>query len=152
MIACTRKSSHLVLVDCTPQARNGKGASVVFGYGVVLVHVSTYQGNPFWNSVFLSHRHIATSLQMQNIRRSWDIGGGGGDDSTPFAAALGGIKRFAVQESYGAGMKKVAGHLAVFLFSFLFFLLLLFCHFPRPEIRKLLGSLIIFRCWSGARV
>ena len=24
----------------------------------VLVHVSTYQGNPFWNSGFLSHGHV----------------------------------------------------------------------------------------------
>ena len=25
----------------------------------VLVHVSTYQGNPFWNSGFLSHSHVS---------------------------------------------------------------------------------------------
>ena len=25
----------------------------------VLVHVSTYQGNPFWNSGFLSHSHLS---------------------------------------------------------------------------------------------
>ena len=32
----------------------------------VLVHDSTYQGNPFWNSGFLSHSHIWYTVPLHN--------------------------------------------------------------------------------------
>ena len=37
---------------------HGCGSKLNRGKPQVLVHVSTYQGNPFWNSGFLSHSHM----------------------------------------------------------------------------------------------
>ena len=37
---------------------NGRGSKLTRRVTQVLVHVSTYQGNPFWNSGFLSHSQM----------------------------------------------------------------------------------------------
>ena len=41
-----------------PKATWGVAQNYTAGVTQVLAHVSTYQGNPFWNSGFLSHSHI----------------------------------------------------------------------------------------------